>query len=124
LKSAKVVVFVADSQPSAIAENKRAFEFLVRLLHEQAAQAIPAPSLIVHTVQVNKPDLPGAFTPLELAGNLGADAAIAVIGTQAIDGKGVLSVFVTFMRLEVLVNANVISHHVPEGSSPSELYSS
>jgi mutual gliding-motility protein MglA len=85
LAGADGVVFVADSEPSALAPNQEAWVSLQRSLHSHALDAIPI------IVQYNKRDLPDAV-PLATAPPFG-DPHRRIMEAQAFHGIGVVQTF-------------------------------
>jgi len=86
LKSADAVVFVCDSRPEHLDNNRQRLLLLQRYLRERHT---PAPYLI----QANKQDLPGALSPKELLAQLRWKLPVSVLAAVASDAKGVTETF-------------------------------
>ena len=94
LRSADVVVFVADGHPDQLALNRRLLDELSRLLGDERA-----PVGVV--LQANKQDQPGALQATDLRSALGLAEGVPAIGAQASIGNGVLETFMLAVRLAV-----------------------
>ena len=92
LESADAVVFVADSRPERIADNRRAYAVLREIATEQ-----PVPIGIV--IQANKRDLPDAISLDELRDTFGEGLSLAMTEAVAERGEGVRETFVLGIRL-------------------------
>lgn len=92
LKSADAVVFVADSRPERIAENRRAY---VTLREVAAEEGVP----IGIVVQANKRDLRDAVSLDELRDSFGDGVSLAMTEAVAERGEGVRETFVLGIRL-------------------------
>lgn len=86
LKSADAVVFVCDSRPDHLDNNRQRLLLLQRYLRERQN---PAPYLI----QANKQDLPNALPPDKLLEGLRWKSAVQVLPAIASDSKGVTETF-------------------------------
>jgi signal recognition particle receptor subunit beta len=86
LKSADAVVFVCDSRPDHLDNNRQRLLLLQRYLRERTP---PAPFLI----QANKQDLPHALPPNELLTKLRWKSDVQVLPAVASDSKGVTETF-------------------------------
>jgi signal recognition particle receptor subunit beta len=86
LNSADAVVFVCDSRPEHLDNNRQRLLLLQRYLRERHA---PAPYLI----QANKQDMPGALPPNELLAQLRWKQSVPVLPAIASDAKGVTETF-------------------------------
>ena len=86
LRSADAVVFVCDSRPEHLDNNRQRLLLLQRYLRERQ---VPAPYLI----QANKQDLPGALPPKELLMQLRWKQEIQVIPAVASESRGVAETF-------------------------------
>jgi signal recognition particle receptor subunit beta len=86
LKSADAVVFVCDSRPHHLDNNRQRLLLLQRYLRERHR---PAPYLI----QANKQDLPGALPPEQLLSHLRWKAEVPVLPAVASESRGVTETF-------------------------------
>jgi signal recognition particle receptor subunit beta len=94
LESADAVVFVADSQPASVEDNRGSLSALLSVL-ESIHPTLPAPIVI----QANKQDLPDALRPRRLSEELGMPLVTPVVPAVAQAGRGVLDTFVLAARL-------------------------
>lgn len=101
LDGAEGVIFVADSNPDLIEQNKRSFRELV---------SFAAPRKIPCLIQLNKRDLPGAISIDEFKKHLGlpeferyADGTQVVYPTIATEGKNVRECFEDLM-IQIIYN--------------------
>lgn len=94
LESADAVVFVADSQPASVEENRECITKLLELLASFASE-LAAPIV----VQANKQDLGGAMRPRALKEVLAVPIATPVVPAVAQAGRGVMDTFVLAARL-------------------------
>jgi signal recognition particle receptor subunit beta len=94
LETADAVVFVADSQPGFVDENRATFTELLRLL-DAFGREVP----IATIVQANKQDLAGALRPRTLAAALEVPVTTPVVPAAAQAGRGVMDTFVLAARL-------------------------
>lgn len=116
LETADVVVFVADSQPASVEENRESVTTLLGMLRELGARPptprsggerlpgggdvdldrdLSAPLVI----QANKQDLPGALRPRVLSVELDVPVTTPVVPAVAQAGRGVMDTFVLAARL-------------------------
>ena len=89
------VLFVADSQPSLVAENQRSFEEL-RAYLDSTNRSTPI------VIMANKQDLQSSLPPEAVRRNLNASPEIPVLGASALFGTDIQQVFQRFIR-DVLV---------------------
>lgn len=94
LDTADAVVFVADSSPAHVNENRTNFATLVRLL-ERLEATVPVGII----VQANKQDVDGALRPRSLAAAIEVPVTVPVIPAVAQSGRGVMDTFVLAARL-------------------------
>ena len=94
IERADVVVFVADSQPDALAESR---DFYAELCEQLASFPDPVPIVL----QANKQDLKGALTPPALAKAIsqGLRAPDHVFGSVASTDKGVKQTLTVALKL-------------------------
>jgi signal recognition particle receptor subunit beta len=102
LKSADAVVFVCDSRPDHLDNNRQRLLLLQRYLRERPS---PAPYLI----QANKQDLPGALAPNVLLAQLRWKQRVPVIPAVASDSKGVTETFQQAARAAAQYAQSIIS---------------
>ncbi len=91
LRDADGVIFVADSSPDAINENKESFEELKKYLGPELLHAIPI------VFAINKRDLPNAMPVDEIVKYLGIEE-YPIFETVAITGENLLKVFRTILK--------------------------
>ena len=89
LRGADGVIFVADSNPAKVAENKESFENLKECLAEQGRSLDEMP----YVVQLNKRDLPEAMSHAAMREALGLAEKAPVFEAIASRGDGVLETF-------------------------------
>ncbi|MBX3232609.1 MAG: hypothetical protein KIT84_16660 [Labilithrix sp.] len=94
LATADVVVFVADSRPETVAENRESVTTLLGMLRD-FHPTLSAPIVI----QANKQDLPGAMRSRVLSAELDVPLATPVVPAVAHAGRGVMDTFVLAARL-------------------------
>jgi len=123
LETADVVVFVADSQPASVEENRESVTTLVGILRDLGARAQtargdgPLPGVnddgvddgvggdldrdlsAPLVIQANKQDLPGALRPRVLSVELDVPVTTPVVPAVAQAGRGVMDTFVLAARL-------------------------
>jgi signal recognition particle receptor subunit beta len=97
IDSADAVVFVADSRPEHLEANRRAFE-LMREAVERRGGDVPAGVLL----QANKQDLDESLAPEKLAEAMALPSSIPVLSAKALSGDGVMTTFITAVRLGTL----------------------
>jgi len=86
LKSADAVVFVCDSRPEHLDNNRQRLLLLQRYLRERQPCA-------PYLIQANKQDMPGALSARELLAQLRWKQSVSVIPAVASDAKGVTETF-------------------------------
>jgi signal recognition particle receptor subunit beta len=94
LESADVVVFVADSQPARMDDNRAAFTELVRML-----AALDSDVDVATVVQANKQDLADSLRPRSLASAIEVPLGTPIVPAVAQAGRGVMDTFVLAARL-------------------------
>ena len=121
LETADVVVFVADSQPASVEENRESVTTLVGILRELGARAPTSRSgtataggggrlsgdggdldrdlSAALVIQANKQDLPGSLRPRVLSVELDVPVTTPVVPAVAQAGRGVMDTFVLAARL-------------------------
>ena len=102
LKSADAVVFVCDSRPDHLDNNRQRLLLLQRYLRERE---VPAPYLI----QANKQDLPNALPPDVLLKKLRWKSDVQVLPAVASDSKGVTETFQQAARAAARYAQNIIA---------------
>ena len=115
LAGADAVVFVADSQKSALKENQSAFENMkVNLLANRLV-----PEKVPLVIQYNKQDLPGAQTETDMnrALNLWGRKAFPAVAAR---GEGVLETFVAVVQ-EMLAAIAVKYNLKEKGLDPASV---
>ncbi len=123
IDSADAVVFIADSRPMALEENRRSFDLMRRAVMRRGG-VVPADILL----QANKQDLDGALEPAELARAMSVGPDVVVRGAVAVRGEGVMRTFLDAARLgtarvkELLKTAGW-AEIAGQASSPEELLS-
>lgn len=122
LETADAVIFVADSHPLLVEENRDAFASLRGVLERVS----DTPVSIV--LQANKQDRPNALGPSELAERMGIGARTPALGARAERGDGVKESFLLAVRLaadrvRALALRGAIASGAPEiGESPELLH--
>jgi len=92
------VLFVADSRPNAIADNRRSYE-------ELQAYIGATGRLIPVVIMANKQDLPGSLSTEAVSRYLQPPPEHPVLGASALYGSGVLAVVQRLVQ-------DVLAHHV------------
>lgn len=120
LKSADAVVFVCDSRPDHVENNRQRLLLLQRYLRERK---LFAPYLI----QANKQDLAGAIPPHEYLQHLRWKTNVPVIAAVASDGKGVTETFQQAARAatryaQTVIGAQGISSIVGSPETPDGVF--
>ena len=120
LTTADVVVFVADSRPERMEENRRSFAGLGELL-----QGLAAPVAVI--VQANKRDAPDALSLEALRDGLGGTAGtLAMTESVASAGDGIRETFVLAVRLaldrvRLMMQDSTLRQSPPEVESGEQL---
>jgi signal recognition particle receptor subunit beta len=104
LKSADAIVFVCDSRPHHLDNNRQRLLLLQRYLKERTT---PAPYLI----QANKQDLPGALAPHELLSQLRWKSDVPVLPAVASESRGVTETFQQAARAAARYAQALITEH-------------
>jgi GTPase SAR1 family protein len=101
LGGADGVIFVADSHPNKMEQNKRSFRELLSFTNERKVPFL---------IQLNKRDLPNAIKISEFKEQMGLpnfeaydDGSLVIYPTVALDGKNVIQCFEDLM-LQIIIN--------------------